>query len=150
MNLKDVERIGRRWFEMWNIPDFNIADEIVDQNYNPSWTGIDAVGPAQVKREIMYFRSVFPDLEYEIIELKAEEEKVWIHYRGKATHTGAGWGFQPTNKTIDLEGISILYLNENGKVINQWDAFSFYELFLKLGLVPPLGELHKYLTNFKK
>lgn len=150
MNVKEAERIGRRWFEMWNNPDFNIADEIIDPNYNPSWTNIDAVGPAQVKREITYFRSVFPDLEYDIIELKAEEEKVWIHYRGRATHKGEGWGFKPTNKTVEFEGVSILYLNSVGKVIDQWDAFSFYDLFFELGLVPSLGELHEYLTGFKK
>ena len=97
MDVKEVKRIGKRWFEMWNTPDFDIADDIVDPNYNPSWTDIDAVGPAQIKREITYFRSVFPDLEYEIIELKAEEEKVWIHYRAHATHKGKGWGFEPTN-----------------------------------------------------
>jgi len=32
MNIKEVERIGKRWFDMRKKPDFNIADEIIDPN----------------------------------------------------------------------------------------------------------------------
>ena len=150
MKSEETERVGRRWFEdMWGKPDLNLADEIVDPNYNPSWIHIDAIGPAQVKHEIKYFRSIFPDLKCEIVEIKGEGDKVWIRYIGRATHKGKGWGFEPTNKLVEFEGATILYVNSKGKVIDRWGAFCFYDIFADLGVVPPFGELHKYFPDFK-
>jgi len=144
MSNQRNEAIGRRWYEeMWNKPDLNVADEIVDKDYDPEWVHIDAVGPTQIKHEIKYFRSVFPDLKYEIIEIKGEEDKVWIRYKGKGTQKGSAWGFEPTGKKVDFEGATILYINSEGKIVDRWGAFCFYDLLTDLGVVPPLWELSK-------
>lgn len=141
---KENEKIARQWFEeMWNKPDLSVADEIVDENYNPEWVQIDAVGPAQIKHEITYFRSVFPDLEYQIIDICSEKEKVWVRYKGKGTQQGEMWGFKATNKYVEFEGATILYINEESKVYDAWGAFCFYDIFADLELVPPYYELSK-------
>ncbi|MHA2225967.1 MAG: ester cyclase [Candidatus Hodarchaeales archaeon] len=142
------EEIGRLWLEeMWSKPDLAIADRIVDENYNPSWIQIDEIGPAQIKHEITYFRSAFPDLKYEIIEIIGEKEKVWIHYKGTGTHKGNAWGFKPTYKNVEFEEVIILYINPEGKVINQWGAFCLYDILADLGLVPPFWELSKHFFD---
>ena len=84
------------------------------------------------------------------MELKGEEDKVWIRYKARGTHLGKGWGFEPTNKSVEFEGATILYINSNRKVIDQWSAFCFYDIFADSGVLPPFWELSKYLTNFKK
>jgi len=151
MKKEDSERIARLWFEeMWTKPNLAVADEIVDPEYNPEWIQINAKGPAQIKHEINHFRKIFPDLVYKIIEIQGEENKVWVRYRAHGTHKGEGWGFKVTNKFIEFEGATILYLNSKGKVIDQWGAFCFYDIFYGLGIVPPFWELSKYLTDFKK
>ena len=151
MKIEKTEKIGRLFFElMWSKPDLNIADEIIDPKYNPSWIQIDKVGPAQVKHEITYFRSLFPDLKYEIVEMKGEEDKVWIRYKGHGIHLGKGWGFEPTGKNVTFEGATILYINSEGKIKDQWGAFCFYDIFYELGLVPPFWELSKYVSGMKK
>ncbi len=69
MTSQDNERIAHLWYEvMWSKPEPDLADEIVDANSAPAWIQIDKKGPAQVKHEMKYFRSVFPDLKYEIVE----------------------------------------------------------------------------------
>jgi predicted ester cyclase len=144
MSNQRNEAIGRRWYEeMWSKPDLDVADEIVDKNYDPDWVHIDAVGPTQIKHEIKYFRSVFPDLKYEIVEIKGEKDKVWIRYKGKGTQKGSAWGFKPSGKEVEFEGATILYINSDGKVIDRWGAFCFYDILTELNLVPPLGELSK-------
>ena len=146
MSKERNENIGRRWYEeMWSKPDFDVADEIVDNEYDPEWVHIDAVGPAQIKHEIKYFRSVFPDLKYEIIEIKGEDDKVWIRYKASGTQKGNAWGFDATGKKVEFEGATILYINSDGKIIDRWGAFCFYDLLTELGLVPPLWELSKKL-----
>ncbi len=146
MSKERNEGIGRRWFEeMWSKPDLDMADELVDSDYDPEWVHIDAVGPAQIKHEIRYFRSIFPDLKYEIVEISGQDEKVWIRYKGKGTQSGSAWGFEPTGKEVEFEGATILYINSKGKVIDRWGAFCFYDILADLELVPPLWDLSKRL-----
>jgi predicted ester cyclase len=146
MTSQDYEQIAHLWYEvMWSKPDPDLADEIVDPNYAPAWIQIDKRGPAQVKHEMKYFRSVFPDLKYEIVETAALPDRVWIRYKATGTQQGSAWGFPPTGKTIAYDGATILYI-ENKKVIDQWSAFSFYDMLTDLGLVPPLWELNKHLN----
>ena len=151
MKIEESENIGRLFFEeMWSKPDLNIADEIIDPKYNPSWIQIDKIGPAQVKHEIKHFRTLFPDLKYKIVEMKGEVNKVWVRYEGYGTHLGKGWGFEPTGKKVTFEGATILYINSEGKIIDQWGAFCFYDIFYELGVVPPFWELSNYLSESKK
>ena len=146
MTVQDNERIAHLWYEvMWSKPDPALADDLVDANYAPAWIQIDKKGPAQVKHEMKYFRSVFPDLKYEIVETAALEDRVWIRYKARGTQSGSAWGFPPTGKTIEYDGVTILYIRDN-KVVDQWGAFSFYDMLTDLGLVPPLWELNKHLN----
>jgi predicted ester cyclase len=148
MSKQRNEAIGRRWYEeMWSKPDLDVADKIVDKEYDPDWVHIDAVGPAQIKHEIKYFRSVFPDLKYDIIEISGEENKVWIRYKATGTQKGSAWGFMPTGKEVEFEGATILYINSEGKIVDRWGAFCFYDVLTELGLVPSLWELNKHLDD---
>ena len=148
MSRQRNEAIGRRWYEeMWSKPDLDVADEIVDKDYDPEWVHIDAVGPAQIKHEIKYFRSVFPDLKYDIVEISGEEDKVWIRYKATGTQKGSVWGFGPTGTEVEFEGATILYINSEGKIVDRWGAFCFYDVLTELGLVPSLWELNKHLDD---
>ena len=103
MTEEDNKRIAYLWYEfMWSKPDPDIADEIVDPNYGPEWIHIDKKGPEQIKHEIKYFRSVFPDLKYEIVETATLADRVWIRYKAKGTQQGSAWGFPPTGRQSNL------------------------------------------------
>lgn len=139
---------ARRWFqELWSEENLDVADEIIDPEYAPEWVQIDATGPAQVKHEVRYFRSVFPDLVYEIVDMVGQNDRVWVRYRGSGTQKGAAWGFEPTNKQVSFEGATILYINADGKIIDRWGAFCFYDIFADLGLVPPFWELSEHFAQ---
>ena len=134
--------IAKKWFiDMWSRGDVDLARQIVHPDYNPDWIHIPKKGPDQVIHEMKYFRSIFPDLEYEILDSTSDESKAWVRYRGNGTHKGVAWGFSPTQKNVSFEGIGILEINKEGEVINQWDAYSFYDILEELGVVPPLWEL---------
>jgi len=147
MSLENNEHIAHLWYEvMWSKPDPAIADEIVDPNYAPEWIHIDKKGSEQIKHEIRYFRSVFPDLKYDIVETAALPDRVWIRYKAKGTQQGSAWGFPPTGKTVEFSGATILYIKD-GKVIDRWGAFSFYDILTDLELVPPLWELKDHIQR---
>jgi len=149
MKIEETENIAKKWIiDMWGKPDLSLADILVDSNYKPEWILTDKKGPELIKREIQYFRSIFPDLKHEIIEIKGEENKVWVRYKVIGTHKGAGWGFLPTDKVVEFEVAAILYVF-GGKVIDLWESFCFYDVLAELGVLPPFWDLHKYLLDYK-
>ncbi len=90
MDVNESLAVVERWYkELWGKPDLNVADEIVAEDYAPDWIHIEKKGPDQVKHEINYFRSVFPDLRYEIIDAVVAGNKVWVRYKGIGTQRGA-------------------------------------------------------------
>ncbi|MCB9419833.1 MAG: ester cyclase [Ardenticatenaceae bacterium] len=139
---------ARRWFiDLWSEGNLDVADEIIAPNYAPDWVQIPKKGPEQVKHEVRYFRGVFPDLQYTIVDSAAFPEKVWVRYKGTGTQKGAAWGFEPTNKQVEFEGATIFTIDQNGQISNRWGAFCIYDIFADLGLVPPFWELNQLLRN---
>jgi hypothetical protein len=150
MELSQNEKTARRWYaEMWSKPDLDLADEIVDPGYAPDWIHIDATGPAQVKHEMRYFRSVFPDLKYEIVDSAGHGDRVWVRYRATGTQAGKAWGFEASGNQATFEGVTIFSFGPDGKIVDRWGAFCFYDLLHDLGLVPPLWELSQHLGSGK-
>ena len=148
MSSKKNIELAHTWYEqMWSKPDYDLADQIIDPHYDPDWVHIPKKGSEQVKHEIRYFRSVFPDLKYEIVDTIAADDRVWIRYKGTGTQSGNAWGFEPTNQQVEFEGVTILYVSKAGKIVDRWGAFCFYDILSDLELVPPLWELKDHLRS---
>ena len=47
--------------------------------------------------------------------------------------------------TPERNSTLVILDSENGKVIDRWGAFSFYDILTNLNLVPPLWELSQHL-----
>lgn len=142
--------LARRWFtDLWSQGDLDVADEIIAQDYAPDWVQIPKTGPEQIKHEVRYFRSVFPDLQYTIVDSAVFPDKVWIRYKGVGTQQGAAWGFDPTDKQVEFSGVAILTINEAGKISDRWGAFCMYDIFASLGFIPPFWELKQFLQKDK-
>lgn len=138
--------VARRWFEtLWSRANLQVADEIVDVDYAPDWIQIPKTGPEQVKHEILYFRSVSPDLVYEVVDAAAQGNQVWIRYRAQGTQRGEAWGFPASGKAATFEGVTIFTFTAEGQIIDRWGAFCFYDLLAELGLMPPFWELSEAL-----
>ncbi len=145
------EEIARRWYEeMWSTGDELIADELVHPDYDPDWVQLPTSGPAQIKQEMKYFRGIFPELKYEIVEMMAADDRVWVRYKGLGRQDKPAWGFEGSGKTAEFEEAAILYINPEGQVIDRWGAFCMYDIFHSLGLVPPWWELSDVLNSSKK
>lgn len=146
---KSLTAVHRWFFDLWSQGNLAVADEIIALDYAPDWVQIPKKGPEQVKHEVRYFRSVFPDLQYTIVDSAAFPEKVWVRYRGIGTQKGAAWGFPPTNKQVEFEGATILTIDQNGQISDRWGAFCMYDIFTDLGLTPLFWELSQLLGSKK-
>ena len=144
-NEKSLQ-LAQRWFgELWSKGNLDTANEIVAPDYAPDWIQIPKKGPEQVKHEVRYFRSIFPDLQYTIVDCAAFSGKVWVRYKGIGTQKGAAWGFAATNKQIEFEGVTIFTINQADQISDRWGAFCMYDIFVELGFMPPFWELKQFL-----
>ncbi|MFN2189694.1 MAG: ester cyclase [Candidatus Promineifilaceae bacterium] len=144
MTSQNIATANKWYGELWSQGKLEIADAIIDPVYAPEWVQIDATGPEQIKHEVKYFRSAFPDLVYEIVGIVEQGNEVWVRYRGTATHAGTAWGFEPTGNQVTFEGAAILTFNESGKICDRWGAFCLYDILADLELVPPFWQLHEH------
>jgi predicted ester cyclase len=139
-------RLAKLWFEkLWSTPDYDLADEIIAPDYDPDWVQIDKKGPEQVKHEIRYIRSIFPDLIYKIVDSASAGDRIWVRYKAFGTQEGNAWGFESTAKKVGFEGVTILFVNAAGMIIDRWGSFCFYDILVDLGLAPPIWELNSHL-----
>ena len=77
-----------------------------------------------------------PDLSYEVVQMVADGEKVWGHFRSRGTNDGSFMGNPPAGKTMQIDVIDIARY-EGGKLVEHWGVPDRLGLLLQLGFFPP-------------
>jgi predicted ester cyclase len=90
-----------------------------------------------------WFRSLFaafPDWQFEVLSITAEDDRAAVHWRATGTFNGTGSfeGVLPTGASIDISGIDLLQIKD-GKLIELWAYGNGMELARQLGMMPPQG-----------
>jgi len=88
-----------------------------------------------VKMQFTMFFSALPDLHAIIHDQVADEHKVVTRKTLRGTHKGELMGIPPTGRTIDIEVIDILAL-EDGKITEHWNLVDLLGLMQQLGMLP--------------
>ena len=101
----------------------------VDPNIPPGIEGI--------KQTVPMFRTAFPDLQFNIVDLIAEGDKVVSRLTIQATHKGEFMGISPTGKQVSITGIDIVRIVD-GKMVELWGEVDMLRLMQNLGVVPPI------------
>ena len=69
-----------------------------------------------LKNVIRTLRHSFPDLSYTVVQMVADEDKVWGHFRSRGTNEGSFMGQPPTGKTMEIDVIDIAR-SKDGKMV---------------------------------
>jgi predicted ester cyclase len=92
------------------LPDY-LSDVFVGGNGEP--------GPLGFRQTVERMTAAFPDLQFEIEDLFAADDKVCVRWRFEAAHLGPLSGVAPTGKRAVQQGIAI-YQARDGKLIRAW------------------------------
>jgi len=95
----------------------------------------DVRGPEAFKTYNERYLGAFPDLQYEIRDMIAEDDKVVFRARMRGTHEGEFMGFEPTGERFDAEGIIIARI-EDGMIAERWVSYDALGMMRQLGIVP--------------
>jgi hypothetical protein len=97
-----------------------------------------ALAPA-AGRWIGAFHTSFTDVQMEIVELIAEDEKVVGRFTCSGTHQGEWRGHAPTGRRFQRVDEVAIFDIRNGKIIKGWSLEDTLSRLEQLGLVPTMG-----------
>lgn len=141
MSEQNKTNVRRLFEEVWNKGQVPVVDELFAPTYthHDSSTPDVGRGPDSEKKRLAMYRNAFPDIRFTVEDLIAEGETVVARWSCRGTHKGELNGIAPTNKQINITGVSIARFAD-GKISEgfvNWDALG---LMQQLGAVPELGK----------
>src|SRR5262245_61836585 len=114
--ISDNKLLARKWFdEVWNqqqqdsIHKMFAADGLA---HGLADDGGPLKGPPAFVGFHRAFLSAFPDLQINIDDMIAEDDKVAIRWRASGTLKGDGLGVSPTGRSMTITGMSIVRVRE--------------------------------------
>jgi predicted ester cyclase len=101
---------------------------VIDELYAPELA-------LAARRWITPFRTSFPDVHMEIVELVAEGDKVVGRFTCSATHLGEWLGHAPTGRRFErVDEVAIFRLRE-GRILTAWSLEDTLSRLRQLGLI---------------
>jgi steroid delta-isomerase-like uncharacterized protein len=140
MPAAENKALMRRYYdEVWQqgnmaAADALVAPTIVDHMPLPG----QAPGRAGHHQAVMMILSAFPDHQFSIEDLVAEEDRVVGRWTMRATHTGELMGIPVTGKPVTMSGIDIARF-ANGQIAEVWHIEDVLGMMQQLGVIPALG-----------
>jgi steroid delta-isomerase-like uncharacterized protein len=138
--------------ELWNQRKLAVADDIFDSDCRTFQLRSGAPvtserrGPQVIKMHISEWLSGFPDLQFTIEQMIAEDDKVSTLLVMDGTHTGQWVGIPPNGKRINIRMMTIHRIH-HGKIIEDWVIVESLGFFQQLGVLP---ETIDFLHDFRE
>jgi steroid delta-isomerase-like uncharacterized protein len=140
MQEQNKALVRRVFEECWNRGDLTRLDEIMTRDYaehdpNQENFGADFGRGSDYYRNLnRFYRTVFPDLHFEIEDLIAEEDRVVARWTSTGTHRGDLMEIPPSGKRVRVRGISVHRI-ANGKLVETWVNWDAFGMLKQLGVV---------------
>jgi steroid delta-isomerase-like uncharacterized protein len=82
------------------------------------------------------YRSAFPDLRMDPVDIIANEDKAVARVITSGTQTGEFMGMPPTGKRIEVQMIDIMGFDGTGAVCEHWGVMDMLSMLQQLGALP--------------
>ncbi len=129
---ENEELATQYWEEVWwgdqgTIAEIVAPDEVHHWGIGGDTTGIDAFN----ERWALFFEA-FPDLEFTVDLVVAEEDQAVTLWTATGTHRGEWLGIAPTDREVTWQGINIFRI-ECGQIVESWGEADHLGLLSQLG-----------------
>lgn len=134
MSAEANKNLIRNYVETWNRGDL----QSLCGYWSPEmrhYTRTQAHNYAKTKEIVGSFMQAFPDLQFQIQDIVAEDDKVVTRMTARATNTGSYLGLPPTGREINCTVMGIARVND-GKIVEHWGVTDELAMMSQLGVLP--------------
>ena len=131
-NKAKVRRLIEEFINKGNLA---VADEIFVTNFVDHSPAAGTTPDRQgIKQYITMLHSAFPDFHCAVEDLIAEGNRVVVRLTCRGTHRGELMGISPTDRQVNVTGISILHF-AGGKIEERWNNTGNLGIMQQLGVI---------------
>jgi steroid delta-isomerase-like uncharacterized protein len=126
-----------RFVEFINTASAGLAEELISPNavFHVPGRPEPMRGPAGYLAIIEMMRGGFPDIQWTLEEMVAEDDKVAARFTMRGTHQGTFMGVPPSGKKITVQAMNIYHLSD-GKFVEEHGQPDMLDLLQQIGAVP--------------
>ena len=137
MLVENNKQLMNRFVEFINTANGQLANELIspDAKFYVPGQREPMRGPDGYLAIIGMMRSGFPDVQWTLEEMVAENDKVAARFIMKGTHQGTFFGVPPTGKPIKVQAMN-LYRFSNGQITEEYGQPDLLGLLQQIGAVP--------------
>ncbi|WP_323788549.1 ester cyclase [Psychroserpens sp.] len=150
---KDIKMYTQVWDDIVNKGDIDkINSTYFDLNITAIQSPENIVGLDNFKAYYQNFITGFSDIEFTIVDVFGQENKIVKHWNFKGNHTGDFFGIPATNKSVDIQGVTIAKM-KNGKISQEQDFMDNAVFMQQLGIQSNsanVGIIHGVYESFSK
>jgi predicted ester cyclase len=112
---------------------FDLLDQVFAPSFRVAPDEQGALRGAEAARQFfLWLQSVFPDLQYTIDDVVAEEDKAVARVHARATHRGTYMGHSATGLPVEYDEMVMLRLVE-GKIAEWWVQVNQLHVLQQIG-----------------
>jgi steroid delta-isomerase-like uncharacterized protein len=134
---QDTKTIVRRYYEeVFNQRRPGLLDQLAVEDYveHDPFPG-QGNGRVDLRARVEAILGAFDPLQFRLLDLVAEEDRVVVRWSQTGTHTGPFMGITPTGREFTITGIDIHQLRD-GRMAEHWHVVDLYGLLQQLGVIP--------------
>jgi len=132
-----AEEFAVRWFEeVWNKKRRDAVAEMLAPDAAVHDGGDIVYGPDGFYPFFDRLHAAFSEMQVAVLDTIAQGDMVCVRWSASVRHTGNAMGMEPTGKTLETTGISIIRV-VNGKAVEAWQNWDM------LGLLQQIQEAKK-------
>ena len=135
---KETNKLAmQRFTQFINTADPTLAEELISPEaiFHVPGQVEPMRGPAGYLAVIAMMRGGFPDIQWTIEELIAEEEKVAARFTMRGTQLGVFFGVPPTGKKIQVQAMNF-YRFAGGRIVEERGQPDLLGLMQQIGAAP--------------
>ncbi len=132
---KDIKMYSNVWDEIVNTGNLDlISDKHFDNNITLVTSPENVVGIENFKAYYDNFITGFSDIEFTIVDVFGQGDKIVKHWNFKGKHTGDFFGIPGSGKSVDVDGVTLVKM-KNGKIAKEQDFMDNMVFLQQLGLL---------------
>lgn len=132
--LDNIASYSKTWDDIINNGNL---DAINDSNFDAGITAVmspeNIVGIDAFKDYYSNFVNGFSNVEFTIVDIFGQGDKIVKHWRFKGTNSGEFFGMPATGKDVDIQGTTLVVMKE-GKIAQEQDFFDNLVFMQQLGI----------------